>query len=112
MTPDKPIARRKTADGKALLLWADGLVTFALGYSIRGVGRARSASAQKSDLRAGWAFMEEACLFDAKEVSTAIRAIRQAFRAYLQGRPGFRGGERAKYYRLCMLTAVEKEHRQ
>jgi hypothetical protein len=101
------IARRTTADNKAVILWSDGVITFAFGAAIKGVGKAREPWARDADLAAGWAFMGEACLFDAKEVSTAIKAIRKAFRDPYHGRPGFKGGEHAADYRACMVLAVE-----
>ena len=51
------LARRALADGKAVILWDDGVVTFAFGFAIRGVGRAREPWAIEADLLAGWAFM-------------------------------------------------------
>lgn len=100
------VARRTLADGKAVILWSDGLVTFALGFRIRGIGTARESWAQEADLRAGWAFMGEAELFTTVEVPKVLKALRAAFRAPFHGRPGFRGGERAEHLRNCMLAAA------
>lgn len=108
MTTPKPIARRKLSDGKSVQLWPDGQVTFALGYAIRGVGKARERWAQESDVKAGWAFMNDASLFDSKEAPAAIKAIRKAFQATYHGRPGFRGGEEQTFYRQEMMKAVGK----
>lgn len=105
------LARRQTADGKTVLLWPDGQITYALGYAIRGVGRARKPWAREADLAAGWAFMDWAEVFDACEIGTAIKAIRAAFRAPYHGRPGFRGGEPSGFYCAHMARAVEKKSR-
>jgi len=101
------IARRKLSDGRSVLLWDDGSITFALGFAIRGVGTARESWAREADLKAGWAFMGEACLFDSSEAPVAIRAIRKAFRDPYHGRAGFHGGELPTYYRHCMVKASE-----
>jgi hypothetical protein len=77
-----PIARRKTADNKTVLLWADGLVTLALGYRVRGVGVARDSWGQDMDLRAGWAVMGEVCLFTMDELPKAVKAVRKLFRTW------------------------------
>lgn len=103
---DAPIARRKTADDRTVLLWASGQVTFAFGSAVPGVGAAREAWAREADLRAGWAFMGDASLFDASEVGRAVTALRKAFRAPYYGRPGFKGAESASVYRSCMLRGL------
>lgn len=102
------IARDKTADEKTVLLWEDGQITFAMGYAIRGIGAAREPWAREADLRAGWAFMGEACLFEASELPVVIKALRKAFRDPYHGRPGFKGGEKAADYRACMTRALKK----
>lgn len=106
---DRPLARRVLSDGKSVLLWDDGTVTFAMGFGIKGIGTAREPWAREADLAAGWAFMGEAALFDSAEVPAAVKAIRKAFRAPYHGRPGFHGGEEAAFHRACMVQAVETE---
>lgn len=101
------LARRALSDGTHVLLWDDGQITFAMGYFIRGIGKAREPWAREADLRAGWAFMGEAPLFNKEETPRAIKAIRAAFRAPYHGSPGFRGGELPVYYRECMVRAAE-----
>lgn len=100
------LARRALADGTHVLLWDDGQITFAMGYHIRGIGKARESWAREADLAAGWAFMGEAALFTKEEAPSAIKAIRAAFRAPYHGRPGFRGGELPAFYRNCMVQGL------
>jgi len=83
-------------------------VTFAFGFAMPGIGVAREPWAREADLNAGWAFMGEACLFTSKEAPIALKALRKAFRAPYDGRPGFRGGEAAQFYRDCMVQALKK----
>ena len=100
------IARAKLIDGKSVQLWSDGLVTFAFGFKMRGIGSAQEEWAIKADLAAGWAFMGEAGLFTAAEAPKAIRNIRKAFRDPFHGRPGFTGFESADDHRRCMRRGL------
>lgn len=80
MSSHTVIARRKTFDGKTICLWSDGLVTRALGHSIRGIGAARTDEAKELNLRAGWLALGEVCLYEADEVATLIKVARMAVR--------------------------------
>lgn len=66
------IASRKTHDGKAIYLWSDGDVTWALGYSIRGVRLPRDG-----DLTVGWAVLGEVEIVDAADVPLLVKAAQK-----------------------------------
>jgi len=74
------IAQRRTFDGKFIYLWSDGMVTFALGQHIRGVGVARSAIQIKRDVEAGWLVMGDAELYEADEIARLVKSARRAVR--------------------------------
>lgn len=74
------IARRRTADGHDVCLWSDGMVTRALGYHIRGVGR-RRAKPVEHELRIGWAVLDAAGVYDADELAELVGRYRRAFDA-------------------------------
>lgn len=80
MTEPTIIARRSTIDGKHVLLWSDGLVTWAMGYRITGVGAARSDFECSLDLEAGWLVMGEACVYESAEIARLVKAARKAVR--------------------------------
>ena len=102
------MARRTLSDGKDVILWSDGVITFAMGFGIREIGVVHEKWSREADVAAGWAFMGEACLFDSQEAPVAIKAIRKAFRAPFHGRAGFKAGEQsAAQHRHCMVAAVE-----
>ena len=103
------IAKRILADEKRVYLWGDGQIPFAFGAAIPGIGVAREPWSREADLRAGWAFMGEACLFTAKEAPVVIKALRKAFRDPYHGRPGFKGGELAQTLRDFMVRSLETE---
>lgn len=94
MTPEqnrhttRPIARRRTADGVSVLLWADGMVTGRLGLALPGVplSRARTRDAQARALAVGWLMLGEVELWDAYEVPALYAAARKV--AKRGGRPG------------------------
>jgi len=72
------IARRTTADGKRVLFWSDGLVTWAMGWRLPGVGAARDAYGRGRDLRAARVVMGLVELLDAAEVPVAVKAARRS----------------------------------
>lgn len=80
------LARRVTADGKHVLLWSTGELTWALGYAIRGAARPRSEKGRESALRAGWLVLGDVELYDADELPALIAAARWA--ADRDGLPG------------------------
>ena len=80
LTEDHIIATRKTADDRIVHLWNDGQVTFALGVYLRGIGRSRSASGRRLDLRAGWIVLGEVESYDAEELPALVRAAQRAVR--------------------------------
>jgi hypothetical protein len=71
------IARRQTADGKDVIFWSDGDVTWALGYAIRGVGLSRESWAIEADMTASEALRGFVELLDSKEVGRALMALRR-----------------------------------
>jgi len=83
-----PIAKSFTADGKKLLLWADGLVTFGFGFRVPGVGASKAPAAQAADLAAGWWLMGDACLYEASEAARVLKAARKLARSNPNARPG------------------------
>ena len=76
----KPIARRQTANGKAVCFWANGDVTWALGYAIRGVGSAMSSYAQARNLEASHWIMDDVGLYDSAEIPALIKCAREMAR--------------------------------
>lgn len=105
------IARRRTADGKTVVLWSDGLITWAMGYMVRGIGAARSAYETRKNLEAGWMAMGDVDLYEAAEVSALVRAARRAVRqTSLQARDYMRRvAAGAKFRRCGRHGAVVKE---
>ena len=86
------IARRSTADGKHVLLWNDGMLTWALGYAIRGAARPRTAEQSAAALRAGWLVLGEVELYDSGDVSDLVTAAR-----WVAARHGTPGDLRRRY---------------
>lgn len=74
------IARRQTADGIRLDLWSDGGVTSGMGFSVRGIGVARSNFEMELNVKAGWLAFAEIELYDSGEVSRLIQSARRAVR--------------------------------
>lgn len=88
------ITRRSTADGKHVVLWSDGSLTWALGYSIRGAWMSPRADRRDDALRAGWLVLGEVGVYDAADVSALSRAARWA-----ADRDGLPGTMRARMHR-------------
>lgn len=74
---DHEIARRQTLDGKTVIFWSDGMITWAMGYRIRGIGRARYACIRRRDREAGVLVAAEIELHEAREVPALIVAARR-----------------------------------
>lgn len=72
--------KRTTADNKIVMGWSDGLITFALGFGIKGVSARRSAVECRKDLAASWAVADVVSLHDAAEMSSVIALARKAIR--------------------------------
>lgn len=77
---DHVVARRQTIDGKTVLFWSDGVVTFAMGYGIRGVGKSRSRWDRGCDRLANSWLSEMVCLLESEELGPAVRAARKLAR--------------------------------
>ena len=77
---DHVIARRLTADDKIVLIWSDGLVTFARGFAIPGIGRARMRHARRYDRRAAEIAADDVPFYDASEIAVLVKAARRAVR--------------------------------
>lgn len=91
-TASHVVMRRATADGKHVLLWDDGSLTWALGYAIRGCGRPRTAAQIELALRAGRLALGDVCLYTADKVSDLVKAAR-----WTAARGGFPGDMRRRY---------------
>lgn len=89
------IARRSTADGKSVLLWNDGSITWAMGYAIKGSPFPRTEKQRATARRAGGLVLGEVSLYDAAELPTLIAAARWA-----ADRDGLPGTLRARYAAL------------
>lgn len=74
------MAVRRTFDGKEVQLWSDGVVTWGMGYGIEGIGRARSCSGRRLDVRAAWTVAAKVELYDAVEVPALVRLARRETR--------------------------------
>jgi hypothetical protein len=81
---DKPkpeiIARRRTSDGKSVLLWNDGTLTWGMYDAIKGSPRARTDPQIREALDAGWLVVGEIELYEADEVPRLIEAARKVAR--------------------------------
>ena len=80
------IARRNTADGIHVCLWADGSLTWAMGRAIKGAWFNPKPERREVALRAGWLALGEAELYDSADVPDLCRAARYA--AERDGLPG------------------------
>ena len=67
--------KRTTADNKIVMGWSDGLITFALGFGIKGVSARRSAVECRKDLAASWAVADVVSLHDAAEMPSVTRQV-------------------------------------
>lgn len=85
-TEDHIVAQRSTADGKHVLLWSSGSLTWALGHAVRGSAAPRTDAGRRAALRAGRLVLGELCIYDAAEVTPLVAAARWA--AERDGLPG------------------------
>lgn len=85
---DHVVARRSTSDGKHVLMWQDGSLTWALGYAIKGAPRGGSEFAR----RVGMLVLGEVCLYEAAEVPSLVAAAR-----HVAQRSGLPGDVRRRY---------------
>jgi hypothetical protein len=74
------IARRRTSDGKSVLLWNDGTLTWGMYDAIKGSPRVRTDAQIREALDAGWLVMGEIELYEADEVPRLIEAARKVAR--------------------------------
>jgi hypothetical protein len=72
------IARRSTFDGKPILLWSDGDLTFSLGRGIPKLRIPRGSSTLA--LAAGWLVLGEVELYEAAEVAALAKAALESSR--------------------------------
>lgn len=86
------IKRRSTADGKDVLLWDDGSLTWALGYAIKGCGFPRTEAQRAKGRKVGFLVLGDICLYDSSEVPLLIAAARWA-----TARDGLPGTMRARF---------------
>lgn len=92
---DEVIARRTTADGKTVVLWSDGSLTWGrMGTVIKGSPHARTPAQKQEAREAGWRVLGEVELYDAAEVPRLIAAARKVARS-----GGTPGDVRAEYAR-------------
>lgn len=77
-TEDHRIARRTTANGSFIYLWADGAITWVLGRYVKGSPHPRTAEQRRAALAAGWFVMEDVALYNNDEVPDLIAAARWA----------------------------------
>lgn len=104
-TPPKPevIARRKTADDKAVSLWNDGSLTWGAWNVIKGSPNARTDAQIREALAAGWLVMGEIELYDAEDVPRLIEVTRKVAR---------QGGDSGDVQREFAKVAPLKPHWQ
>lgn len=74
------IARRRTADGKSVLLWNDGTLTWGMYDAIKGSPHARTDAQIREALDAGWLVVGEIELYDSDEVPRLIEVARKVAR--------------------------------
>lgn len=98
------VAKGRTFQGSTVLLFEDGLVTFAMGKGIKGVGASRSKWARARDLEAGRAALAEISLYDDVEVSEAIKAARNLYRSWSWA--AYPNGPLPGHVRSAMASAV------
>lgn len=82
------IARRKTSDGKLVLLWSDGSISGAMSYQIKGVPMTK-------DTQVGWLFVSEVELYSYAELPALYKAAKWAAK-----RNGNHGDVRARVGKL------------
>lgn len=102
-TTDHVVARRTTIDGKTVLFWSDGLVTFGAGFAIKGIGRARAAYARRYDRRAADLVAGDVELFEASKVGALVQAARRAVRD-----PGVRDDASARTWMRLLYAKATK----
>jgi hypothetical protein len=78
---DHIIAKRRTSDGKTVLVWSDGVVTFGFGFRVNGAGRARQAYVRRLNVEAGWIVADVAELVTSDELPRAVELARLEVRA-------------------------------
>lgn len=74
------IARRRTSDGKSVLLWNDGTLTWGMYDAIKRSPRAHTDEQIREALNAGWLVMGEIESYAAAEVPRLIEAARKVAR--------------------------------
>lgn len=87
------IARKRTSDGKDVLLWDDGSLTWSLGYAIKGAWMKPSPPNRDRALRAGWLVLGDVELYDHTEVPALVKAAR-----YVADRGGTPGDMRQRVH--------------
>lgn len=92
MNDTKVIARRRTFDGKAVCLWSDGTLSWALGYQIKGAWMRPRENRRVVALAAGWLVIGDVEIFDAADVPKLAKAARWAVE-----RDGLPGTMRARF---------------
>lgn len=111
---DGILARGKTYDDKAILLWCDGSLTWALGNVIKGSPNARTAAAIEEALTAGWLVMGEISIRNADEITRLIEAARKVVhRAITRKTQALPGDVRAELFKGAPLkphwTTIETD---
>jgi hypothetical protein len=77
------VAKRKTADGKRVVLWSDGSISGRMGYQLKGVPMTKNPLTPRG---VGWLFMSEVELYDSSELSKLYKAAKKV--AKRGGNPG------------------------
>ena len=74
------VSRRRTADGKDVVLWSDGAVTGAFGHRLPGIPMRRPRTVEAANLarRTGWLVLSEACIHDVGDLGDVYTAARRA----------------------------------
>lgn len=88
MDKAEQIARRSTSNGKHVLLWSDGSLTWALGYAIKGSAFPKTVEQRVRALAAGWLVLGEVEAHDAADVGSLIAAARKVTAKNLGALPG------------------------
>lgn len=87
-----------------MILWDDGELTWALGYSIQGSARPRTPQQAEAARRAGWLVLGEVSLYTAQEVPDLIRAAR-----WVAERSGLPGDVRRRYRDITAPKGLRAE---
>lgn len=74
------IAYRRTADDMRVELWSDGMVTWAMGLFMRGVGKPRHKYVERANRFALDAIADDVSLYDAEELPSVVRTARKLAR--------------------------------